>query len=86
MIAIQEGFFLISGNNPEFGRHVVIKSYHSEIYASLASLTFLECYCDYFSLLLNNVIHVTYNNKSYVTKMTEFISNPCKKLFIHKIK
>ena len=68
MIAIQDGIFLISGNNPEFGRHVVIKSYHSEIYASLASLTIFECYCDYFSLPLNNVIHADCDNKSYVTK------------------
>ena len=39
-----------------------------------------------FSLQLNNDIHATCDNKSYVTKMNEFISYPYTKLFIHKIK
>ena len=80
-----DGTKLISGHNPAFGRHVDINSYHSEIYASLSSLTFLECFCDYFSLQLNNVIHATCDNKSYATKLNEFISHPYNKLFIHKI-
>ena len=46
IIALPDGTKLVSGHNPESGRHVDINSYHSEIYASLASLTFLECYCD----------------------------------------
>ena len=50
IIVLTDGTKLISGHNPEFGRHVDINSYHSEIYASLSSLTFLECFCDYFSL------------------------------------
>ena len=86
IIALPDGSKLISGHNPEFGRHVDINSYHSEIYASLSSLTFLECFCDYFSLQLLNDIHATCDNKSYVTKMNEFITNPYTKLFIHKIK
>ena len=77
---------LISGHIPEFSRHVDINSYHSEIYASLSSLTLLEYFCDYFSLLLNNAIRATCDNKSYVTKLNEFISHPYNKLFIHKIK
>ena len=68
IIVLQDGTKLISGSNLEFGRHIDINLYHSEIYASLASLTIFECYCDYFSLPLNNVIHVDYDNKSYVTK------------------
>ena len=56
------------------------------MYASLASLTFLECYCDYFSLFLDSAIHTTYDNKSYVAKMSEIVSSPYAKLFIHKIK
>ena len=62
-----------------------INSYHLEIYASLSSLTFLECFCDYFSLPLKNAIHATCDNKSYVTKLNEFISHPYSKLLIHKI-
>ena len=42
IISLPDGTKLISGHNPEFGRHVDINSYHSEIYASLSSLTFLE--------------------------------------------
>ena len=48
MIALTDGTKLILGHNPEFGRHVDLNSYHSENYASLSSLTFLECFCDYF--------------------------------------
>ena len=86
IIALTDGTKLISGHNPEFGRHMDINSYHSEIYASLSSLTFLECFCDYFSLQLNNDIHATCDNKLYITKMNEFISHPYTNLFIHKIK
>ena len=39
MITLTDGSKLISEHNPEFGRHVDINSYHSEIYASLSSLT-----------------------------------------------
>ena len=52
----------------------------------LSSLTFLECFCYYFSLQLNNAIHASCDNKSYVTKLNEFISHPYNKLCIHKIK
>ena len=38
------------------------------------------------SLPLNNDIHATCDNKSYVTKMNDFISHPYTKLYIHKIK
>ena len=86
IIDLPDGTKLVSGHNPEFKRHVDINSYHSEIYGSLASLNFLECYCDYFSLPLHNIIHVSCDNKSYVTKLKEFISHPYSKLFIHKIK
>ena len=86
IIALPDWTKLVSGHNLEFGRHVAINSYHSEVYASLASLTFLERYCDYSSLPLSNTIYATCASKSYVTKMKEFISNPYTKLFIHKIK
>ena len=86
IITLSDGTKLVSGHNPEFGRHVNIKSYRSEIYSSLASFTFLEFYCDYFSLPFNNTIHTFCDNKSYVTKMNEFISRPYSKLSIHKIK
>ena len=86
IIALTDGSKLISGYNPKFGRHVDINSYYSEMYASLSSLTFLECFCDYFSLQLLNDIHATCDNKSYVTKMNVFITNSYTKLFIHKIK
>ena len=86
IIVLTDGTKLISGHNPEFVRHVDINSYHLEIYASLSSLTLLEYFCDYFSLLLNNAIRATCDNKSYVTKLNEFISHPYNKLFIHKIK
>ena len=46
IIALTDVNQLVSGHNPEFGRHVDIKSYHSEICTTFASLTFLECYCD----------------------------------------
>ena len=52
IIALSDGTKLVSGHNPEFGRHIDNNSYHFEIYASVASLTFLECYCDYYSLPL----------------------------------
>ena len=68
IIVLQDGTKLISGSNLEFGRHIDINLYHSKIYASLASLTIFECYCDCFSLPLNNVIHADCDNKSYVTK------------------
>ena len=84
--ALPDDTKLVSRHTPEFGRHVDINSYHSEIYASLASLTFLEYFCDYFSLPLHNTIHVSCDNKSYVTKLNEFISHPYSKLFIHKFK
>ena len=83
-ITLPDGTKLVSGHNPEFERHVNINS--SKIYWSHASLAFLEYYCDYFSLPLQNKIHATCDNKSYVTKINEFISHPYSKLFIHKIK
>ena len=86
IIALPDGTKLVSGYNPEFGRRLDINSYYSEIYASLASLTFLECYYDYFPLPLKKKIHASCDNKSYVTKTNEFISHPNSKLFIHKIK
>ena len=86
IIALLDGTKLVSEHNLEFGRHVDINSYHSEMYTSLASITFLECYCDYFSLPLKNIIHATCDSKSYVTKMNEFISHQYSKLFLHKIK
>ena len=85
-ITLTDGTNLNSRHDPEFGRHADINSYHSDKCASLASLTFLECYCDYFSLPLKNTIHTTYDSKSYVTKMKEFISYPYSKLYKHKIK
>ena len=83
---MQDGTKLVLGHKPEFGRHADINSYHSKIYPSLSSLTFLEYYCDYFSLTITNTIHTTCDNKSYVTKMNEFIFNPYAKLIIHTIK
>ena len=86
IIALQNGTKPVSGHNTKFGRHIDINSYHSEIYASLAFLIFLEYYCDNFFIPLTKTIHVTYDNKPYVTKMNEFIFNPYAKLSIHKIK
>ena len=57
-----------------------------EIYASLASLTFLEYYCDYFYLRLLNPIEEFCDNTSYVTKLNELQSNAYSKLCIHKLK
>ena len=86
IIVLTDGTKFISEHNPEFGRHMDINSYHSEIYASLSSLTFLDFVCDYFSLPLHNAINANCDNKSYVTKLNEFISHPYNKLFINKIK
>ena len=72
--------------NPDFGQIDIINSYHSEIYASLACLTFLECFCDYFHLQLLNPIEAYCDNKSYVTKYNELQSNAHSKLFINKLK
>ena len=87
IILLQDETKLISGWNPEFERNVDIKSYHSKIYASLELLTFFEFYSDLFSPTpLNNTIHTTCDNKSYVTKIKTFQSNSYSKLIIHKIK
>ena len=72
--------------NTDFGQIDAINSCHSEIYASLASLTFLECYCDYFYLRLLNLIEAFCDNKSYVTKLNELQPSAYSKLFIHKLK
>ena len=86
IISIIDGTEIVSGWNPDFGKINTINSYHSEMYASLASLTFLECCCDYFHVQLLNPIKAYYDNKSYVTKYNELQSNAYSKLFIHKIK
>ena len=44
IIALTDDTKLISGHNPEFGRHVDINSYHSEIYASLSPLPFSNAF------------------------------------------
>ena len=86
IISLVDGTSIVSGWNPDFGQINTINSYHSEIYASLVSLTFLEYYCDYFHLQLLDPIEAYCDNKSYVTKYNELQSNAYSKLFIHKIK
>ena len=49
-ISLVDGIVIVTGWNLNFGQITTINSYHSKIYESLASLTFLECYCDYFHL------------------------------------
>ena len=86
IISLIDGTAIVSGWNPDFGQINTINSYHSEIYASLASLTFLECYCDYFHPQLLNPIETYCDNKSNVTKYNELQSNAYSRLCIHKIK
>ena len=86
IISLSDGIAIVSGWNPDYGQITTINSYHSEINASLASLTFLKCYCNYFNFKILNPIEVFCDNKSYVTKLNELQSNAYSKLFIHKFK
>ena len=86
IISLTDGTEIISGWNPDFGQITVISLYHSEIYAFLASLTILECYCDYSYLQLLNPIEVFCDNKYYVVKYNELQSNAYSKLFMNKLK
>ena len=86
IISLTDGTKIISGWNTDIGQITAINSYHSIIYASLASMTFLECYSDYFYLQLLNPIEAFCVNKSYVTKYNELQSNAYSKIFMHKLK
>ena len=86
IVSLNDGTEIVSDWNPDFGQIGIINLYHSEIYASLASQSFLECYCNYFHLQLLNPIESYCDNKSYVTKYNELQSNAYSKLCIHKRK
>ena len=86
IISLQDSTVIISGWNPDFGRILDNNCYHSEIYASLVSLIFLECYWEYYSLPLSNPIEVFYDNKLYGTNINELNSNEYSKLFMYNIK
>ena len=66
--SLTDGAIIVSDWNLDFGQITNTYSYHSEIYASLASFTFLQCYCDYCFLPLFNPIEAYCDNKSYLTK------------------
>ena len=85
-ISLSDGTAIVSGWNSDFVQMTDINSHHSERYASVASLTFLERYCNNFSLRLLNHIEEFCDNKSYVTKLNELKSNAYYKLLICKIK
>ena len=76
----------ILGWNPDFGRLVDINSYHSEIYASLASIGFLACYCELIFFALKSELATFYGNESYVTKISKLTNNSYQSLCIYKLK
>ena len=86
IISLTDGTEIVSRWNPDFGQIIAINSYHSEIYPSVESLTFSECYCDYFYLQLLNPIEAFCDRKYYLTKYNEIQSNAYSKLVIHKLK
>jgi len=73
IISLSDGIAIVSGWNPDYGQITTINSYHSEINASLASLTFLKCYCNYFNFKILNPCIIKYPiqvNPSYSCQRT----------------
>ena len=51
-------------------------SYRSEVYASLASQLFLKTYVEYFNVIIKSKLTGYCNNKAYVERLNQFISDP----------
>lgn len=89
ILSLLDGTVIVSSWNPDFERIIDTNSDHSEMYAILVSLTFLEFYYDHFSLSLFFIkppIEAFCDKALYVTKLNELTSNKYFKLFIHNIK
>ena len=54
VIALDNGQFLTTGFNPNFGQSNKITSYRSELYAALSTTFFMYHYITFFSVPLNN--------------------------------
>ena len=66
---------IVRGSNPDYGQIENIHSHRSEVYASLASQLFLKTYADYFQIRIDSTITGYCDNKAYVERLKQFISD-----------
>ena len=76
VIATKDGTIIIRGSNPDFGQLGKMHSYHSEVYASLASQLFINIYAEYFKVTIESKGTSYCDNKAYVERLKQFIEYP----------
>ena len=76
VIATKDGTIIVRGSNLDYGQIENIHSYRSEVYASLASQLFLKTYAEYFKINIDSKITSYCDNKAYVERLKQFISDP----------
>ena len=84
IIATDTGQRIVHGYNSDYGKSEDIHSYRSEVYASLASLLFIHTYAEFYDISITNNISVLCDNKAYVKKLNEIITNPNYFKYIYK--
>ena len=76
VIATKNWKILVRASNPDFGQIETMNSYRSEVYASLVSQLFLKTYAEYFQVPIEIKITSCCDNKAYVERLTNCISDP----------
>ena len=76
VLALDNGYHLIEGYNPNFGQNNQITSYRSEAYTVLSATLFLHYYCNFFGVSLNNTITVGCDNQALVNKLSWLLEDP----------
>ena len=84
LIATDTGQRIVHGFNPDYGQYEDIHSYRSELYASLASLLFINTYAAFYSIFITNNIIGLCDNKAYVNKLNEIIAKPKYLKYLYK--
>ena len=84
LIVTDTGQRIVHGFNPDYGQSEDIHSYRSEVYASLASLLFINTYAAFYNISITNNIIGLCDNEAYVNKLNEIIAKPKYLKYLYK--
>ena len=84
IIATDTGQRIVHGYNSDYGKSEDIHSYRSEVYVSLVSLLFIHTYAEFYNIPITNNITGLCDNRTYVNKLNEIITNPKYLKYLYK--
>ena len=84
LISTDIGQRIVHWFNSEYDQVEDICSYWSEVYASLASLLFINTYAAFYSIFITNNIIGLCDNEAYVNKLNEIIAKPKYLKYLYK--